>query len=686
MVSCNRSGITPVATLTLILMLGLIVACGDAAPTTAQVEIFATEPASVTLQVGQTQRFTVTALDRFENPVPGLEITFTAREGVGRVDKEGNFIAGTRAGVYPAAVTVEATHGSVTKTATSDVTITPSPLDHVVLKPVPAAVQAGQSQQFTAKARDRFGNAIPSLTYVFRAEEEAGQMDVDGGMFTAGTKAATYSEAVTVEVTEGSVTRGMAADLIISHGPLDGVVITPHPAYVARGLAQQFSAVGLDLFGNRTSDTTFTWSVEIGGGTISADGIFTADKQLGTYGHTVKATTSLGGATRAARATVIVILGEGTAVSVGNFHTCALNTKGGVECWGTNDLGQLGVPTRDIWATTPVNVVGLTRGVVAISVGAEHACALTTAGGVRCWGENRFGQLGDGTTTNRATPVDVMGLTRGVAAISAGGNHTCALTTAGAVKCWGKNRWANGFGQLGDGTTTDRSRPVDVIGLTGEVVVAISAGGGHTCAVTAGGGLKCWGAGFAGFNRYQGTLESPAAPVVVTGLPGGVAAVSAGNSHTCAVTTAGHLKCWGSNLRGQLGDGTITYRATPVDVVGLTSGVAAVSAGGFHTCALTTSGEVKCWGANAYGQLGGGPGPPPTNQTTPVDLFNATMAAAAVSAGDYHTCVLTTADGIRCWGWNTSGQLGDGTTNPTTFGDTSGEVPLRAYGRDAYGP
>jgi alpha-tubulin suppressor-like RCC1 family protein len=192
--------------------------------------------------------------------------------------------------------------------------------------------------------------------------------------------------------------------------------------------------------------------------------------------------------------------------------------------------------------TTPVDVSGLTSGVEAMSAGALHTCALTTAHGVKCWGLNAFGELGDGTGSKQITPVDVSGLTSGVASVSAGGYHTCAVTTEGAVKCWG----LNDDGEVGDGTTLPRKTPVDVSGL-GSGVAAVSAGGG---------------------------------------IP------ASGDEHTCALMTAGGVKCWGYDGYGQLGDGTqgtpdlgcnYNCRTTPVDVVGMTSGASEVSAGYCHT-------------------------------------------------------------------------------------------------------
>jgi alpha-tubulin suppressor-like RCC1 family protein len=269
-----------------------------------------------------------------------------------------------------------------------------------------------------------------------------------------------------------------------------------------------------------------------------------------------------------------------------------------VKCWGWNLYGQLGNGlTTD--STTPVDVTGLTSGVASVAVGIVHTCAVTTGGGVKCWGQNVDGQLGNGTLVDSNMAVDVTGLTSGVAAVSAGGGHTCALTTGSGVKCWG----GNGDGQLGDGTFTGSSTPVDTIGLASGVAT-VSAGGRHSCAISSG-GAQCW-----GFNLYgqlgNGFTTNASNPVAVTGLTSGVAAVSVAGLHTCALTLSGGAKCWGNNLNGQLGNGTTTNSSPAVNVTSMTSGVSAVSAGGFHTCAITTSAGAMCWGDNAYGQLGNG--------------------------------------------------------------------------------
>jgi alpha-tubulin suppressor-like RCC1 family protein len=198
---------------------------------------------------------------------------------------------------------------------------------------------------------------------------------------------------------------------------------------------------------------------------------------------------------------------------------------------------------------------------IALAAGSSHTCALTEAGGLHCWGDNAHGQLGDGTSEDRSTPVRVSGLERGVIALTAGGWHTCALTEDGGVHCWG---W-NGRGQLGDGTTEDRSTPVTVSGLQSGVT-AITAGGSYTCALTDAGAVRCWGNNEDG-QLGDGTTENRTTPVRVSGLDSDIIALAAGESHTCALAEDGGVHCWGWNWDGQLGDGTAgSHSAVPVQV------------------------------------------------------------------------------------------------------------------------
>ncbi len=357
------------------------------------------------------------------------------------------------------------------------------------------------------------------------------------------------------------------------------------------------------------------------------------------------------------------------AISAGQDHTCALTTGGGVKCWGNNGNGQLGDGTTTN-RTSPVDVSGLASDVMAIAAGGAHSCALTSGGGAKCWGDNAYGQLGDGTTDDAWTPVDVTGLGSGMATIAAGGRHSCARTGGGGLKCWGSNQ----FGQLGDNSTTQRTAPVAVNGLeTGAADVAT--GQNHTCALTTGDGMKCWGTNYIG-QLGDGTTAQRNAPVDVSGLVSGVAAIATGANHSCAVLVGGDVKCWGWNDYGQVGDGTVTRRWTAVDVTGLASGVAAIATGGFHSCALTNGGGVKCWGSNEFGQLGDGT---QTQRPAPVNVSGLGSGVVAIATGGYHTCALTSGGGMKCWGTNSSGQLGDGTLQSHV---TPNDVPTLTSGVD----
>ena len=336
-----------------------------------------------------------------------------------------------------------------------------------------------------------------------------------------------------------------------------------------------------------------------------------------------------------------------TAVDGGQGTTCALLDTSGVQCQGGNWYGEPGDGTLMATAAGPVDVSGLTSGAAAISNGNHHVCALLETGGLKCWGYNTYGRLGDGTHDDSAEPVDVTGLTSGVSAADAGGSHTCALTDAGGVKCWGRGT----EGQLGNGTWAESATPADVTGVSSGVV-AIAIGDWHSCALFESGGVQCWGRNDSG-QLGNGSTDNSSTPVDVTGLTD-AAAIAAGGHHTCALLDEGGLKCWGTNNSGQLGDGTTSQRTTPVDVSGLSSGVAALVTGLYHTCALLDGGGVKCWGDGVYGQIGEGAF---EDRTAPVDVTDLASGVSALGVGNRWTCAILEAGGLKCWGDDTYGQI-----------------------------
>ena len=274
-------------------------------------------------------------------------------------------------------------------------------------------------------------------------------------------------------------------------------------------------------------------------------------------------------------------------LSVGLYHTCGLSSSGVAYCWGRNLSGQLGDGTATV-RTSPVLVAG-GRTFTTLSAGPDHTCGLSSSGAAYCWGR-----------PYEYSPTPVAGAPS-FTAIGAGADHTCGLTAGGAAYCWGNNY----YGQLGDGTRTDRTTPGPVAG--GLSFTTISVGGAHTCGVGSDGASYCWGRKFKDFgpgeddpSRIFGLSPTP--------LPGGLSFTAVDSRlyfHGCGVTATGAAYCWGMNDRGQLGDDTHFQQQTPVPVAGGLA-FAAVSVGYRYTCGVTPNGRAYCWGHGTEGQLGNG--------------------------------------------------------------------------------
>lgn len=355
-------------------------------------------------------------------------------------------------------------------------------------------------------------------------------------------------------------------------------------------------------------------------------------------------------------------------IATGLYHSCALRSDGTVACWGANSQGELGDGST-VESSSPVDVAGLS-GVIDIASTSAHSCAVLRDGTVRCWGRNNEDQLGDAGAAFpfSTTPVTVAGLT-GITAVATASKSTCAVHEGGQVYCWG----VNDYGQLGDGTFVDHAAPALVTGVVDAVAIASS--GSHYCATRANGNVRCWGRGFEGQlgNGASGEGSDSNVPVTVKQNAfqslTGVTAIAGGNASSCAVRADGVVYCWGSDLHG-LGNGAAGLSqvyAKPVS--GITSALD-VAMGSSAQCVLLATGTVRCFGTNQYGELGDWSAPLGTDQYTSRavgGMFSPLSGALALDSGDDHSCAMLANGTVKCWGWNGNGQLGDGThTNRAT--------------------
>lgn len=368
-------------------------------------------------------------------------------------------------------------------------------------------------------------------------------------------------------------------------------------------------------------------------------------------------------------------------LAVGVDHACALLQDTTVRCWGSNSSGQLGNGTT-LNALVPVAVSGLT-GVAQLSLGWVHTCAAMQDGTARCWGASTRGRLGIGSVGSSVvlTPTLVSGLV-GVVQISAGVTHTCAVRQGHNVYCWGSNDW----GELGLGSTTDQFVPALVSSASGASQIATSTRSGNTCARFLDGSVRCWGRNNFGQVGDGTTMTNVLVPTAVSGISSATQ-VEVGLEFACATLQDGTVRCWGNNsVEGRLNEPTVSASPTPL-VVPRVTGAQQLTLGSLHACVRSQDSEVRCWGAGSAGQLG-------TNSLSPLrveGLFSAQQVAATrqVAAGSGSTCALRADGTVACWGsvlgFQVQPTLPTRSDVPTTVPSLSSVVELVIFGNQSFG-
>lgn len=338
-------------------------------------------------------------------------------------------------------------------------------------------------------------------------------------------------------------------------------------------------------------------------------------------------------------------------------------------CWGGNNNGQLGNGST-VSSLVPVKVQGLGHATTAIVTGGQITCAIQSSGSLYCWGDNRYGQLGNGTFTSSSSPVLVSGLSN-VVSVSIGDPNVCAALQDGSVKCWGDNIYF----VLDRTVATISNVPLPVVGLSD--VKTVEVGSGQACALGNGGTIKCWG-NFSGLTSGGSALDK-LTPIVVPEVSNATS-VSVGLYHACALLASGGVKCWGSNDHGQLGQdntlpGAPQSSQIPIEVAGLQA--VELRAAVLSSCARLSSGEVRCWGYNIDGALGN-----PTPNTYAIRSVVGVSTAIGITSKLGHVCALLQNKSIACWGWNNAGQLGDPSlpTGGSTAGIAFSPTPVTVVG------
>jgi len=524
--------------------------------------------------------------------------------------------------------------------------------------------QAGSSVAIEVRATGAGGGPLADTVVSFRVVQGGGLLELDAARTDSAGIARTVlllprrvgSILVGAEVpgTEARATISVAAQSGVPSRMrlLDGDLQT---AEVGELLPVRTSVLLVDDEGNPVPGAEVRFEVVAGGGIAApsrartdslgqASALWRLGPEPGTQELSAVSTTLGSSLTFRATARDRVVAGDGTPVPVeagpvtverrelvvGASHVCHL-VQGSTTCRGANDSGQRG--------SQPF------AGFVSLASGIAHVCGLDATGVAMCWGANDGGQLGDGSRTDRPSPVPVRTELR-FAALTAGQAHTCGIAGGGIALCWGQNL----SGQLGDGSRNDARYPLAV--GNGMTFATLVAGWSHTCGVTSNRTAFCWGLNGDG-QLGDGSRLDRLLPTLVRGS---VESLAAGSAHTCGISE-GRVLCWGDNRFGQLGDGTTEGRTQPTPVASLQGRATAVVAGAVHSCALLADGTAYCWGQNLHGQLGDGT---TQNRSVPTQVTGP-LRFRSLHAGGALTCGIAMSGAEYCWGLNQSGQLGDGT-------------------------
>ena len=335
-------------------------------------------------------------------------------------------------------------------------------------------------------------------------------------------------------------------------------------------------------------------------------------------------------------------------VSAGHTRTCAIRTNGKIYCFNTNGTGSslFSISGYSDWKS--------------VSVGASHQCAIRGSGVLYCWGSDTYGQVGNGSAGSASSPQRI-GTASDWRSVSAGGRHTCAIRGSGFLRCWGDDT----SGQAGNGPGVASPTAPSAVSGTASDWKSVSAGGAHTCAIRGSGLLRCWGSDASG-QAGNGSLGSPTTPDPVDSSATNWRSVSAGSTHTCGILGTGLAACWGSDSRGQLGNGGDGSRLSPSKVNSALTDWKSASAGGEHTCGIRGSGALYCWGDNSAGQSSSA-----TDPAQSPDRYGTLNDWRTADTGYRHTCAIRGSGSLYCWGAQTppSNGLPAGTQYPAKILD-----------------